>query len=97
MKNNIWKNREQILEGIKNSIFKKEDVEIIAEDRRKICNTCPFIDTEGKECAMIGTQPCCGKCGCSLHLKTRSLSSSCPEGFWKELLKDEDTDLLKTL
>ena len=39
---------------------------------------------------MPGTQPCCGECGCSLALKTRSLSSECAEGHWTSVLTDEE-------
>lgn len=93
----IWKNRTQILEGIKNSIFKSEDVEKIAAQRRAICEQCPLIDHEGFNCELPGTHPCCGECGCSLHLKTRSLSSECPhpEGSrWKALLTMDEEDEL---
>lgn len=90
----IWKSKGQILEGIKNKIFKKEDVEAIARQRNTICHMCIHIDHEGKKCAMPGTQPCCAECGCSLAFKTRSLSSSCPKGFWvEELTEDEDIAL----
>jgi hypothetical protein len=82
----IWKNRNEILEGINNSIFKKEHIEQIAEERIKICEQCPsgFYGNDG--CIVIGTHPCCnqklGGCGCSLSLKTRSMSSSCPMNHW---------------
>jgi hypothetical protein len=86
----IWKNRNQIAEGIKNNIFKSEHVEEIASVRNEICNACEFIDTVGSKCAMPGTQPCCSECGCSLKLKTRSLSSDCPKGFWHAELTEEE-------
>lgn len=45
-----------------------------------------------------GTQPCCnqdkGGCGCSLKLKTRSLSSECPTGKWKAEITEEEEDQL---
>ena len=62
---------------------KTKHVEDIAFFRNEICRVCEFIDTTGAKCAVPGTQPCCGECGCSLKLKTRSLSSDCPRGFWK--------------
>jgi len=86
----IWKNRSQILEGIKNNVFKKESVEAIAAERQKACDSCDFIDREGSRCLVPGTQPCCGSCGCSLKLKLRSLSSECPEGHWEAVLTDEE-------
>ena len=94
----IWKNKGQILEGITNSIFKKEDVEEIAQHRMQICNNCDLLDEEGEGCIIPGTQPCCnekkGGCGCSLSLKTRALSSECPLGKWKAELTEEEEDKL---
>lgn len=86
----IWKERNKIAEGVKNNIFKTKHVEDIAFFRNEICRVCEFIDTTGAKCAIPGTQPCCGECGCSLKLKTRSLSSDCPRGFWKAELTEEE-------
>ena len=61
----IWKEKNKILEGIRNNIFKKADVEHIAAERMEICSTCPHLDTEGSKCMVPGTGPCCGLCGCS--------------------------------
>lgn len=101
LKNNliqIWKSKEQIIEGITNSIFKKEDVEEIAEERMNICKGCTLFDLHGEGCIVPGTQPCCneklGGCGCSLSLKTRALSSECPLNKWKAELTEEEEDLL---
>lgn len=90
----LWENRKKILEGIKNRVFKKEAVEAIAEERNEICKKCDFYDPEGHNCYIPGTQPCCGECGCSLALKTRSLASGCGMGYWNAVLTDEeDCDL----
>lgn len=86
----IWKERNKIAEGVKNNIFKTKHVEDIAFFRNEICRVCEFIDTTGAKCAVPGTQPCCGECGCSLKLKTRSLSSDCPRGFWKAELTEQE-------
>ncbi len=96
MKNliNIWKNKNKILEGIKNSIFKTEHVEVIAKERNKICKKCPHIDNTDSTCLLPRTEPCCKLCGCSLHLKQRSLSSSCDDGRWGAVLSEEEEDLL---
>ena len=97
MLNKIWRNREAILEGVKNSVFKNEHVEEIAAERKAICDTCPDLDKEGSSCLVPGTQPCCGQCGCSLQLKLRSLSSACgneEEPRWHALLSQEDEDAL---
>lgn len=88
----IWKNRNEILEGIKNNIFKSDAIEAIAEERNEICKACPFYDTEGVSCTVPGTAPCCGACGCSLKLKQRSLASGCDEGYWEPVLTEEEDD-----
>jgi hypothetical protein len=86
------------LEGITNSIFKKEDVEEIAQERMNICKDCPLFILHGEGCTVSGTHPCCnetlGGCGCSLSLKTRSLSSECPLGKWKAEMSEEEEDKL---
>ena len=86
-----FKNRKQILEGIKNKVFKKEHVEAEAAKRWDKCKGCPSVDLKGDKCMVSGTQPCCSECGCSLSLKTRSLSSDCPLGHWGALM-DEDLE-----
>ena len=90
----IFKNRKQILEGIKNKLFKKEHVETIAKDRWQICIRCGSLDVVGDKCMMPGTQPCCGECGCSMGFKLRSLSSSCPIDKWEAVLTEEEEDEL---
>lgn len=94
----IWKTKGQILEGITNSIFKKEHVEAVAEYRMFICKNCKLYDTKGEGCTVPGTQPCCdetkGGCGCSLALKTRALSSECPLKKWKAEMTEEEEDKL---
>lgn len=96
----IWKSKGQILEGVKNSIFKREDVEAIATERMEICRACDLYDRIGPGCVVIGTEPCCdqtkGGCGCSLGLKTRSLSSECPLGKWKAEMTQEEEDSLRS-
>lgn len=91
----IWKERNKILEGINNNVFKTEHVEQVASHRRAICESCDYIDREGTQCAMFGTQPCCSQCGCSLKLKTRSLSSSCPAGYWDAVVSEQEEDMIK--
>jgi len=91
-----FKSTPQILEGIKNSIFKKEHIEAEAALRWGICTTCPSLDREGSKCFAPGTQPCCGECGCSLGFKTRSLSSSCPLEKWKAIMDEETEQKLKS-
>lgn len=83
----IWKNKTQILEGLKNLVLKDQFVEEVAEERNKVCNDCT---SKGDKCEVKGTAPCCNECGCSLKLKTRSLSSSCPLGKWDAVLTEEE-------
>lgn len=88
------RNADQIFEGVKNTIFKSEDVELIANERWKICKKCEFIDYKGDKCVMPGTEPCCGECGCSLGFKMRALSSSCPKDKWTAIMTEEEEDKL---
>mgnify|MGYP004448167441 CR=1 FL=1 len=90
----IFENRNQILEGIKNKIFKKEHVETIAKSRWQICIRCDSLDVVGDKCMVIGTQPCCSECGCSLGFKLRSLSSACPLEKWTAMLTEDEEDEL---
>jgi len=89
-----FKNTPQIVEGIKNNIFKQEHVEAEAALRWAICKKCVYLDKLGDSCAAPGTQPCCSDCGCSLAFKTRSLSSECPKGKWPALMTEEEEELL---
>ena len=94
----VWKSKGQILEGVTNSIFKKEDVEQIAQQRMQICEKCELLDMQGDGCMVGGTAPCCneklGGCGCSLTFKTRSLSSECPKGYWLAEVTQEEEDVI---
>jgi hypothetical protein len=90
----IWKAKNQIFEGIKNKIFKKEHIEEIATERHNICNKCPFLDKKGDKCYVKGTQPCCSLCGCDLSLKTRALSAACDDNKWDAVLSEEEDDKL---
>ena len=91
----IWKERGKIMEGIKNRVFQKKDIEEIASYRMDICNSCELIDKEGKSCALIGTAPCCSTCGCCLALKTRSLSSFCDQGHWFAEVSDKEAHMIE--
>lgn len=93
--NQTIKNAKQIVEGVTNTVFKKEHVEIIANERWKICKTCSELDTKGSKCVAPGTQPCCGNCGCSLAFKMRSLSSGCPLGKWEAILTEIEESILE--
>jgi hypothetical protein len=94
----IWKAKGQIIEGVANSIFKREDVEDIAKRRMNVCLSCKLYTEDDKGCLVSGTGPCCNQqldgCGCSLSFKTRSLSSDCPQGHWKAEVTQEEEDLI---
>ena len=92
---NAFGNIDQILEGVKNKIFKRQDVEDIADARWTYCSMCPSLDTVGHSCAVKNTQPCCTDCGCSLGLKLRALSSSCPQKNGELLQMQNQKKLLK--
>lgn len=91
----IWKHKGEILEGIKNNVFKQEHVESIATERYTVCQKCDRLDLEGSECLVPGTGPCCGECGCSMKLKLRSLGADCPLGKWDAILTHEENYLLQ--
>jgi hypothetical protein len=89
----IWKNRNKILEGLRNSVFKRDDVELIANERIAICrsNECGFHDPNGiSEAAVAKGKESCGSCGCKLSWKTRSLSSNCPINSWEAILSETE-------
>lgn len=69
-----------ILQGINNSIFVKEEVEKIAEDRANICKGCPYYSKNVEEANKLRKDAYCVVCGCNIHLKTRALSAHCPLG-----------------
>lgn len=93
---NAFKNIDQVVEGVKNSIFKTEHVELIANERWKICKGCDLLDENGKDCAAPGTQPCCSDCGCSLGFKLRALSAACPQNKWGAVMTEDEEDKLNS-
>jgi hypothetical protein len=46
---------------------------IVAENRMKICNSCPELISLSKQCK---------KCGCFMPSKTKLAEASCPLGKW---------------
>lgn len=93
----IWQNKASILEGIKNNLFRQEDIENVASVRMEVCNKCEHKDNVGSECVLKGTQPCCGLCGCSLKLKLRVLHEECPAGKWKAASTLEQSFIIKEI
>src|SRR5688572_28217843 len=87
-----------ILEGIKNSIFVKDEVEKIAAVRYELCKACPknsknsgqdFFDP-GKYYSKKRPDEHCSMCACNLHAKTRSLHTNCPIEKWKAVASKEE-------
>ncbi len=87
-----------ILEGIKNSIFVREEVEKIAQTRLEICQVCPkssgnknkdFFDP-GKYYSALRPDDHCSECACNIHAKTRSLHTSCPINKWPAVASKEE-------
>ena len=83
-------NVKHILEGIKNSIFVKEEVEKIAAVRYATCKVCPKNSTNkdkadfdpGKHFNKLRPDEHCSICACNIHAKVRSLHTDCPIGKW---------------
>ena len=59
------------------------------------CASCPELDTTGDKCAVSATKPCCGACGCSIGLKIRALSASCPKYKWKAVTNQQAEKIIK--
>jgi hypothetical protein len=74
--NKIIFNSQCILEGWRNSIFKKITIEEVADIRRAICVL--------NVCKKYKTKPIvhCQDCGCPIEKKIRSLRTSCPVNLW---------------
>lgn len=92
-----WKNRKKIWEGFWASVFPNEYIEFVAAERLKICrsNVCGFHDPLGiSEAAYVKNFEACGKCGCKMSFKVRSLSSACPldKPFWTAKLTEQEED-----
>lgn len=91
----IWLYRKQILEGIANTVVKKQFVETVAAYRMSICKKCTEY---GGKCLVPGTGPCCGACGCSLEFKVRSMSTACglstikKQPLWFPVLSKKDDE-----
>lgn len=84
-----------ILEGTRNSIFVKEEVEKVAAERIATCRGCEFNSevARANDASILRKDEHCLKCGCNLHLKTRALSAQCPldPPLWTSLASDEET------
>jgi hypothetical protein len=73
----------KLLEGIKNAVFVKEEVEKVAAERIAICEKCehysPNVLAAGGG-PFARKDAFCTDCGCNMYLKTRAMSAFCPLG-----------------
>lgn len=71
-----------IMQGSFNSVFVNQEIEKVAETRTTICDTCPWQSENKKrdnpDFKTIRPDVHCTHCGCNLHMKTRSMSQTCP-------------------
>lgn len=62
-----------------------EEQKVLAENRLKICDTCPFKKIVSEKIS-VGT--ICGECGCPLSKKVFSTEfNACPKKKWEEVDK----------
>jgi len=97
----LWKDKKQILEGISNSLFIREEVEKVAIYREERCQDCEFYDSSGSSPKVVlKGKPACSICGCNIKFLTHSLSSKCSrheiglEPLWIEELTEEEEKTL---
>ena len=84
-----------IIQGIHYYYFKSAFTENLHSSREPICQMCKSYDRLGTTCMVPGTKPCCGECGCSLELKLRSPTASCPLGKWDAIFSEEEFDRIE--
>ena len=78
----VLKKAKHIIQGWYYKLFKNIQIEKLAGKRTQICMKCSLYDLKGEKCAVPGTAPCCGECGCALSAATRSPDYSCPKNKW---------------
>lgn len=64
---------QEILNGWKNVIWEKPEIEKLAMDRALVCSNCFY-----------NVNNICTSCGCPLIAKTRSEYSKCPLNKWEK-------------
>ena len=72
----------EIINGWGNSFFPDPLYEKLATERATICGECPFLKLKSV----------CGKCGCPIISKVRSLNSHCPMSKWKAVREGIDKE-----
>ena len=81
----------EIYEGWRNHLVPperlKEEIEKVAEERLKICETCEFNSKFHKT---LRPDKHCTVCGCTLVAKVKCLSCDCPKDKWNNVLTEEE-------
>lgn len=95
----MWENKHHILSAIKNLVFPKEYIEIIAQERLKICKACPLHSSNAKSKGYQTRRrdEHCTHCGCPLSTRTRALQKGCPINNWPAILSDEEAQELANI
>jgi len=84
-----------IYEGWKNHIFPseklKDEIERVASERLRICDTC-YHNSKFHKTLRLDRH--CTICGCTLTAKTKCLSCNCPLNIpkWKSVLTEEQEE-----
>lgn len=81
-----------LLEGAWNSVFVKDSIEKVHNNRMQICDACPFNSDNMKAENNYKTfRPDfhCTVCGCNLDMKTRCMACECPTHKWEALATEE--------
>lgn len=87
-------NINQVIEGWRNHLLpeerKKAFIEIVSEERIKICEIC---DKHSKNHTSIRPDAHCTECGCTLSAKTKCLTCECPLKKWLPQQIPEENDI----
>ena len=91
-------NIKHIIEGITNSVFVREEVEKIAEERYSTCRSCPKNSSNkdkeffnpGPYYSTVRPDEHCSMCACNIHAKVRSLHTDCPIKSWLSVASKEE-------
>jgi len=92
-------NVKNILTGAINSVIIKEEIEIVAKEREKICSDCEWQSENAKLRGYKTYRPdtFCTDCLCNLHMKTRVLSEKCPMNKWSAEVSDEEDEKIQEI
>lgn len=91
----------QIYEGWRNQLVPPKDmkqaIEDVSRERLDVCSKCEHYSENVRKKGLSALRPDvhCTNCGCTLSAKTRCLSCSCPIGFWKEIVSQDEEESIK--